>query len=76
MWFKDLYVLLLLLFIKLEQTSDVLKDIKKKTISMKAKHGETRSERKKYRVALHEHDIQDYVSIQVVYKIEQKKYLH
>lgn len=30
---------------------------------MKAKHGETKSERKKHRVSLHEHDIQDNVSI-------------
>lgn len=32
---------------------------------MKAKHGSTKSERKKYRTDLHEHDINNYVSIQV-----------
>lgn len=37
---------------------------------MKAKHGETRSERKKYRVSLHEHDIYDDVSIQVLYEMK------
>ncbi|XP_025414275.1 uncharacterized protein LOC112686278 isoform X2 [Sipha flava] len=44
----------------LEQTSDVLKNINKKTISMKAKHGSTKSERKKYRTNLHEQDINNY----------------
>ncbi|VVC41493.1 TRM13/UPF0224 family, U11-48K-like CHHC zinc finger domain [Cinara cedri] len=37
----------------MEQSSDVLKDISKATVSMKAIHGSTRSERKKYRNLLH-----------------------
>lgn len=48
---------------QLELTSDVLKDINIKTISMKAKHGSTKSERKQFRLDLHKLDINNVVSI-------------
>lgn len=41
---------------------DVLNHINKTTIPMKAKHGSTKSERKKYRTHLHQHDIIENVS--------------
>lgn len=47
----------------MEHTSDVLKDINKTSISMKAIHGSTKSERKNHRKFLHEHDVYNYVSI-------------
>lgn len=50
------------IFFQLEHTSDVLKNINKTTIPMKARHGSTKSERKKYRTYLHEHDIKKNVS--------------
>lgn len=47
----------------MEQSADVLNYISKKTILMKAKHGFTKSERKKHRIFLHEHDLSNFVSI-------------
>jgi len=49
----------------MEHSNDVLNDIKKKTITMKAKHGSTKSERKNYRARLHEHDVIINVSAQI-----------
>lgn len=44
------------LIFQLEQSSDVLKSIRKSTVGMKVKHGSTKSQRKLHRVLLHRHD--------------------
>jgi len=48
----------------MEHSADVLKDISKKTIAMKAKHGSTKSERKSYRTYLHTYETSNNVSTQ------------
>lgn len=63
----------------MEQTSNTLTNVNETTALMKAKHGSTKSERKNYRMLLHNHDTINHVStynfLLYMDKSHSKKYL-